>query len=206
MTLHHHHPSIPLQDEQSFQSRRPETPSPSLRVPTHPLLPFRVGRSHQVSTSARPENNHLSTILVTGAWRTDHISPLLQELGWERIDEFVCRHDLTHFRRAVYDSLCPLAKSEVFICHAIVSSRRTHAVALGTFEFPKCRLSKTQHEFAYRANAKDKKSVRTYLHTSTLVEFKMQLFENKQKYYISQHKKTHGKHCKKLAKLGEKGF
>ena len=89
--------------------------------------------------------------LVTGVRRTDHVSPALRDLGWESIDELVRRHDLTHVRRAVYDSLCPLAKSDMFIRRASVSSRNTRAVASGMFELPKCRLSRTQREFAYRA-------------------------------------------------------
>ena len=89
--------------------------------------------------------------LVTGARRADHISPALQDLGWERIEELVRRHDLTHVRRAVHDSLCPLAKSGMFIRRASISSRNTRAVASGALELPKCTLSRTQREFASRA-------------------------------------------------------
>ena len=89
--------------------------------------------------------------LVTGARRSDHISPALQELGWNRIEELVRRHDSTQVRRAMYDSQCPLAKSGMFIRRASVASRNTRAAVSGMLVLPKCRLSRTQREFAYRA-------------------------------------------------------
>ena len=89
--------------------------------------------------------------LVTGVRRTEHISPALQALGWERVEEMLRRHDHVLVQRALYHSLCPPALSDMFVRRAAVSSRDTRAVAAGRLQLPKCRLAKTQREFAYRA-------------------------------------------------------
>ena len=89
--------------------------------------------------------------LVTGVRRTEHISPALQALGWERVEEMLRRHDHVLVQRALCHSLCPPALSDMFVRRAAVSSRDTRAVAADKLQLPKCRLAKTQREFAYRA-------------------------------------------------------
>ena len=48
-------------------------------------------------------------------------------------------------------SQCPPAISDMFVRRAAVSSRDTRAVAAEKLHLPKCRLAKTQREFACRA-------------------------------------------------------
>ena len=97
--------------------------------------------------------------LVTGVRRSEHISPALESLGWERVDVMLRRHDHAHVQRALYNDQCPPTMSAMFTRRAEVSSRDTRAVAAGKLQLPKWRLARTQREFAYRAaaswNAKD---------------------------------------------------
>ena len=91
--------------------------------------------------------------LVTGVRRSEHISPALESLGWERVDVMLRRHDHVHVQRALYNDQCPPAMSAMFTRRAEVSSRDTRAVAAGKLQLPKWRLARTQREFAYRAAA-----------------------------------------------------
>ena len=69
--------------------------------------------------------------LVTGVRRTEHISPALQALGWERVEKMVRRHDHAHVQRALNHDQCPPAISDMFVRRASVSSRDTRAVSAG---------------------------------------------------------------------------
>ena len=69
--------------------------------------------------------------LVTGVRRTEHISPALQALGWERVEEMLRRHDHVLVQRALYHSLCPPALSDMFVRRAAVSSRAVAYLEIG---------------------------------------------------------------------------
>ena len=89
--------------------------------------------------------------VVTGVRRSDHISPTLEALGWRKVDEIVCLRDCAKVQRALYHSECPTAISAMFTRRTQVSSRDTRAAAAGMLELPKCRLTRTQRDFAFRA-------------------------------------------------------
>jgi len=89
--------------------------------------------------------------LVTGVRRSEHISPALEALGWLRVGEMVRQHDCAQVDRALDSSQCPLALSAMFVRRAHVTVRETRAAVAGMLQLPKCRLAKTQREFAFRA-------------------------------------------------------
>ena len=89
--------------------------------------------------------------LVTGVRRSDHISPTLEALGWSKVEEMVRVHDTNRVHRALYNGQCPSAIVEMFVRRAYVSARHTRAADAGMLELPRCRLARTQRDFAFRA-------------------------------------------------------
>ena len=89
--------------------------------------------------------------LVTGTRRSDHISPVLESLQWERVETLVARHDTTIVHKCITSEQCPEALRDMFQQRSAVSARRTRATDAGLLHLPKCRLSQTQRCFSYRA-------------------------------------------------------
>ena len=89
--------------------------------------------------------------LVTGVRRSDHISPALASLGWERVDGMVARHDCANVRKALTSQRCPEALRDMFTKRSDVSVRSTRAADAGDLHLPKCRLAQTQRGFRQRA-------------------------------------------------------
>ena len=59
--------------------------------------------------------------------------------------------DLNRVHRALYNSQCPSAIVEMLVRRAYVSARHTRAAAAGMLELSRCRLARTQRDFAFRA-------------------------------------------------------
>ena len=89
--------------------------------------------------------------LVTGLRRTDHISPALASLGWERVENMVARHDCTNVYKALTSQRCPVALRDMFEKRSDVSARSTRATDAGDLQLPKCRLAQTRKGFKHRA-------------------------------------------------------
>ena len=89
--------------------------------------------------------------LVTGLCRTDHISPALASLGWERVENMVARHDCTNVYKALTSQRCPVALRDMFEKRSDVSARSTRATNAGDLHLPKCRLAQTRKGFKHRA-------------------------------------------------------
>ena len=89
--------------------------------------------------------------IVSGARRSDHISPILTELGWHRIDDLVIRRDCIGVHRALTDRHAPEGVRALFVRRAYVSARATRAALSGALELPNFRLTFARRTFAFRA-------------------------------------------------------
>ena len=89
--------------------------------------------------------------IVTGARMRDHISPVLESLGWLGVRDLVVHRDCIGVFRALSDPQAPLAIRSLFSRRADVSQRATRATVAGELELPALRLSLSRRMFSYRA-------------------------------------------------------
>ena len=89
--------------------------------------------------------------VVSGTRRRDHISPVLEALGWRSIGDIVARRDLSGVFRARFDPRAPVAIRQLFIPRIAVSERVTRSSVAGALEPPNFRLSMSRRAFSYRA-------------------------------------------------------
>ena len=132
-------PSIPLQNPTSFYTWRPKTPRPSRQV-SATTCPKDTELRRQTGDRSAVHWAHLAG--VTGTW--------LGKGGGDAAPSWPCPSAESPVPQSV-PILCPLALSDMFVRRAAVSSRDTRAVAAEKLQLPKCRLAKTQREFAYIA-------------------------------------------------------
>ena len=81
----------------------------------------------------------------------DHISPVLESLGWLGVRDLVVHRDCIGIFRALSDPQAPLAIRSLFSRRADVSQRATRATVAGELELPALRLSLSRRMFSYRA-------------------------------------------------------
>ena len=89
--------------------------------------------------------------IVSGAQRRDHISPVVQSLGWHSIQELVVRRDCIGIYRALNDPCAPAAVRSLVTPRSAVSERLTRSVVTGALELPAYRLSLSRRAFSFRA-------------------------------------------------------
>ena len=89
--------------------------------------------------------------IVSGARRSDHISPILADLGWRRVDDLVTQRDCLGVQRALTDRCAPEVIRALFVPRASVSDRMTRASVSGALELPDFRLAFARRTFAFRA-------------------------------------------------------
>ena len=85
--------------------------------------------------------------IVSGAQRRDHISPVVQSLGWHSIQELVVRRDCIGIYRALNDPCAPAAVRSLVTPRSAVSERLTRSVVTGALELPAYRLSLSRRAF-----------------------------------------------------------
>ena len=89
--------------------------------------------------------------VVSGARRCDHVSPILEALGWRRAADLVTYRDCIGVYRALHESRAPVAIRSLFALRASVSERVTRSCVAGALELPGFRLSLSRRAFSYRA-------------------------------------------------------
>ena len=89
--------------------------------------------------------------VVSGTRRRDHITPVLEALGWRKISDMVTRRDRIGVFRAQFDPRAPVAIRQLFTPRAAVSERVTRSTMAGALEPPDFRLSMSRRAFSYRA-------------------------------------------------------
>ena len=88
---------------------------------------------------------------MSGLGRRDHVTPVLQSLGWSTIDELLAERDLQNVKHIIVSENGPALLREQFILRSDVSSRRTRAVMDGQLELPRVRKEFARHSFHFRA-------------------------------------------------------
>ena len=96
---------------------------------------------------------NFSARVVTGARRGDHVTPILEALGWHAVADLVTRRDCIGVYRALKDPRAPAAIRALFTPRADISARTTRASSAGALEMPALRLSMSRRAFSYRAAA-----------------------------------------------------
>ena len=89
--------------------------------------------------------------IVTGARKFDHISPILDNLGWLKIEDIVKQRDSVKVWKALNDKITPKAVSSLFTRRSEVSNRKTRATSNGDLQIPPFQLSLARSSFSYRA-------------------------------------------------------
>ena len=89
--------------------------------------------------------------IVTGARKFDHISPVLDNLGWLKIEDIVKQRDSVKVWKALNDKNTPKAVSSLFTRRSEVSNRKTRATSNGDLQIPPFQLSLARSSFSYRA-------------------------------------------------------
>ena len=109
------------------------------------------GGAAQCHMSRIQKTINFAARLVTGVRRFEHISPVLQSLGWPNVSEMVRERDCVKVFGALHNSDGPPALRALFVRRSEVSERETRAVAAGELQLERCRLAATQRSFSYRA-------------------------------------------------------
>ena len=87
---------------------------------------------------------------MTGARKFDHISPILDQLGWRKIDDLIKHRDCIKVSKALNNANTPEAIKSLFVRRSAVSQRVTRATASGELQLQPFRLSLARSNFSYR--------------------------------------------------------
>ena len=94
--------------------------------------------------------NHCTQI-VKGARRSDHVSPMLRELEWLRVDDLVAERDLAIMHWLLYNDQAPASLRERVLYRGNVSTRETRATDAGQLQIPRVRTEHARKFFNFRA-------------------------------------------------------
>ena len=89
--------------------------------------------------------------IVSGAQRRDHISKVVESLGWLGITDLVRQRDCIRVHRALHDPRAPAAVRSLITPRASVSERPTRSSVTDALELPSYRLSLSRRAFSFRA-------------------------------------------------------
>ena len=84
--------------------------------------------------------------IVAGLGRREHVRPVLQELGWGRVDDLIEEHDLSMVRRLLTATNASEILRDKLVYRSQQSSRSTRATESGQLQLPRVRT-----EFARRS-------------------------------------------------------
>ena len=94
---------------------------------------------------------NLAARVVSGARRSDHISPVVDSLGWSHIRDLIAFRDRIGIYRALNDPRAPVAIQSLVTPRTTVSERLTRSAVAGALELPAFRLSMSRRAFSFRA-------------------------------------------------------
>ena len=89
--------------------------------------------------------------IVTGLGRREHVTPVLQDLGWGRVDDILMEHDLSIVRRLLTDSDAAEILCSQLVYRSTQSSRSTRATDSGQLQLPRVRTEFARRSFLCRA-------------------------------------------------------
>ena len=89
--------------------------------------------------------------IVMGTKRHEHITPVLRELGWHRIDALITERDLTTVRNVLYNPDASEILRGLLVRRSEVSTRRTRSTLSDHLELPRVRSEFARRSFHFRA-------------------------------------------------------
>ena len=94
--------------------------------------------------------NHCARI-VTGTRKTEHVSPVLSQLEWFKLDELLVERDMAAMHRILYAANAPVSLRARVLYRSTVSTRTTRGSDDQLLELPKVRTELGRQNFAFRA-------------------------------------------------------
>ena len=89
--------------------------------------------------------------VVSGIGRREHVTPVLQELGWGRLDDVLRENDLAIVHRLLTASNAPEILRRKLVLRSDESLRRTRATENGQLQLPRVRTEFARRSFLFRA-------------------------------------------------------
>ena len=96
--------------------------------------------------------NHAAQI-VTSSRRNEHVTPLFEELGWQKLEKLILEKDVVTVQKILNDEVYSANLKALVESRAEVSARSTRAVEAGQLHLPKVRTERARRFFTYRAVA-----------------------------------------------------
>ena len=96
--------------------------------------------------------NFAARIIANAGYR-DHVTPLLHELGWLRIEGMIFEHDVLLMRDLLTAACAPEFTRDRVIRRSDVSDRLTRASSDGLLELPRVRTEFSRRSFLYRGSS-----------------------------------------------------
>ena len=94
--------------------------------------------------------NHCAQV-VMGVSRSAHVTPLLQELGWQNIDELVKESDCSTLHYLLNNPHAPQCLTESFQRRSSLCNRETRATANTELQIPRTRTEQARNYFICRS-------------------------------------------------------
>ena len=88
--------------------------------------------------------------IISGSKKYDHITPVLNSLGWPKIESLVAERDAIKMFKALRVDGSPAAIKNLFVSRSDVSTRQTRASSRGELQLPAFHLTASQRSFRYR--------------------------------------------------------
>ena len=94
--------------------------------------------------------NHCARVVFC-ARKSEHVSPLLEELQWPTIDTLLCERDIAMIHRLFNHLYAPQCLLSSIDHRSDVSSKNTRAAAAGLLQLPRVRTELARRHFGFRA-------------------------------------------------------
>ena len=88
--------------------------------------------------------------IVTGLGRREHVTPVLRELGWGRVDDRLIEHDMSVMRHLMTASNSSEILRDQIVTRSAVSARRTRATDGGQLQLPRVKTELARRGYLYR--------------------------------------------------------
>ena len=89
--------------------------------------------------------------IVTGLGRREHVTPVLEQLGWQKIDEMIRAHDVSIVSRLLTASDAAEILCAKLVPRSEISSQRTRASTSGQLQLPRVKTELARRSFMCRA-------------------------------------------------------
>ena len=86
--------------------------------------------------------------------RRQHVTPALDELRWQKVEEMISEHDLISLRRMVCDCHAPVILRGQIARRSDVSTRDTRGTDSTMLQLPRVRTEFARRSFMFRASSK----------------------------------------------------